>query len=639
MRPDESVVRAEGLTRRFTGPDGRPLVALDRVSLSVTRGQLTALVGPDGAGKTTLMRMMAGLLAPDEGSLRVLGLDVTRDAQAVQDRISYMPQRFGLYEDLSVQENLDLYADLHGVPQAVRRERFAQLMAMTDLARFTARPAGKLSGGMKQKLGLACTLVRSPELLLLDEPSVGVDPLSRRDLWEILLQLVRDEQLSVVVSTAYMDEAERCAHVHVMNAGHVLADGTPQALAQRAQGLTFVAMPPGGMAARMLQARLLDAASVVVDAVPSGGQVRFIRRPDVDEAALRPMLENVDVHPRPAELEDAFMLMLRQHAEAAGGQSSSEGLPAAGTDRTLQGRRNSEPTAPDGQRPSAVTQQDRTVAVPPLNEGAGASRRDASGVSLQSAVLPVTDHAEPVIVVRDLVRRFGDFTAVASTSFEVRRGEIFGLLGPNGAGKTTTFRMLCGLLPATSGSLQVAGANLRVAPARARARIGYVAQKFSLYATLTVRENLAFYGAAYGLHGRQLAERTQAMLQRFDLDPEAESGLLPAGYRQRLAMAAGLIHAPDILFLDEPTSGIDPLARRAFWRTITALSAQGVTIVITTHFMEEAEYCDRIAIQDAGRMLALGTPREVRTRAGGAGSDMNAAFIAIVERGRSGGGS
>ena len=636
MRPDDSVVRAEGLTRRFTGPDGRPLVALDRVSLSVTQGQLTALVGPDGAGKTTLMRMMAGLLAPDEGSLHVLGLDVTRNAQEVQDRISYMPQRFGLYEDLSVQENLDLYADLHGVPQAVRRERFARLMAMTDLARFTARPAGKLSGGMKQKLGLACTLVRSPELLLLDEPSVGVDPLSRRDLWEILLQLVRDEQLSVVVSTAYMDEAERCAHVHVMNAGHVLANGTPQALAQRAQGLTFVATPPVGMAARMLQARLLDAASAVVDAVPRGGQVRFIRRPDVDEDALQPLLENVEVHPRPAELEDAFMLMLRQHAEAAGGQSSSEGLPAAGTDRTLHGSWNDALTAPapDGQRPAAVTQQDLTAAFPPLNEGAGASRRDASGVSLQSAVLPVTDHAEPVIVVRDLVRRFGDFTAVASTSFEVWRGEIFGLLGPNGAGKTTTFRMLCGLLPATSGSLQVAGANLRVAPARARARIGYVAQKFSLYATLTVRENLAFYGAAYGLHGRQLTERIEAMLQRFDLDPEAESGLLPAGYRQRLAMAAGLIHAPDILFLDEPTSGIDPLARRAFWRTITALSAQGVTIVITTHFMEEAEYCDRIAIQDAGRMLALGTPREVRTQAGEAGSDMNAAFIAIVEQGR-----
>ena len=635
MRPDESVVRAEGLSRRFTGPDGRPLVALDRVSLSVPRGQLTALVGPDGAGKTTLMRMMAGLLAPDEGSLHVLGLDVTRNAQAVQDRISYMPQRFGLYEDLSAQENLDLYADLHGVPQAVRRERFARLMAMTDLARFTARPAGKLSGGMKQKLGLACTLVRSPELLLLDEPSVGVDPLSRRDLWEILLQLVRDEQLSVVVSTAYMDEAERCTHVHVMNAGHVLANGTPQALAQRAQGLTFVATPPVGMAARMLQARLLDAVSTVVDAVPRGGQVRFIRRPDVDEAALRPLLENVEVHPRLAELEDAFMLMLRQHAEAAGGRSSSEGLPAAGADRTLHGSWNDALTVPGKKLPAAVKQLDRSMASPPPNEGAGVSHQAASAVPTDSsAASSVTGHAEPVIVVRDLVRRFGDFTAVASTSFEVRRGEIFGLLGPNGAGKTTTFRMLCGLLPATSGSLQVAGANLRVAPARARARIGYVAQKFSLYATLTVRENLAFYGAAYGLHGRQLAERMQAMMQRFDLDPEAESGLLPAGYRQRLAMAAGLIHAPDILFLDEPTSGIDPLARRAFWRTITALSAQGVTIVITTHFMEEAEYCDRIAIQDAGRMLALGTPHEVRTQAGDAGSDMNAAFIAIVEQGR-----
>ena len=628
MRPDEFVVRAEGLPRRFTGPDGRPRVALDRVSLSVTRGQLTALVGPDGAGKTTLMRMMAGLLAPDEGSLRVLGLDVTRDAQAVQDRISYMPQRFGLYEDLSVQENLDLYADLHGVPQAVRRERFARLMAMTDLARFTARPAGKLSGGMKQKLGLACTLVRSPELLLLDEPSVGVDPLSRRDLWEILLQLVRDEQLSVVVSTAYMDEAERCAHVHVMNAGQVLANGTPQALAQRAQGLTFVATPPDGMAARMLQARLLDAVSVVVDAVPRGGQVRFIRRPDVDEEALQPLLENAEVHPRPAELEDAFMLMLRQHAEEAGGQSSSEGLPAAGADRTLHGSWNDALTVPGKKLPAAVKQLDRSVASPPPNEGAGASHWAASGVPTDSSTASsVADHAEPVIVVRDLVRRFGDFTAVASTSFEVRRGEIFGLLGPNGAGKTTTFRMLCGLLPATSGSLQVAGANLRMAPARARARIGYVAQKFSLYATLTVRENLAFYGAAYGLHGRQLTERMQAMLKRFDLDPEAESGLLPAGYRQRLAMAAGLIHAPDILFLD-------PLARRAFWRTITALSAQGVTIVITTPFMEEAEYCDRIAIQDAGRMLALGTPREVRELAGGAGSDMNEAFIAIVEQGR-----
>jgi ABC-2 type transport system ATP-binding protein len=240
-----------------------------------------------------------------------------------------------------------------------------------------------------------------------------------------------------------------------------------------------------------------------------------------------------------------------------------------------------------------------------------------------------------VITVRDLVRKFGDFTAVASTSFDVARGEIFGLLGPNGAGKTTTFRMLCGLLPATSGHLEVAGLNLRKARAQARARIGYVSQKFALYGNLSVRENLEFFGGAYGLRGAALRVRVAAMIEQFSLEPAAQSGTLPGGYKQRLAMAAGLLHQPEILFLDEPTSGIDPLARRAFWRTITALSKDGVTVIITTHFMEEAEYCDRIAIQDAGQMLALGTPREVRAQAGGdEGTDMNSAFIAIVEQGR-----
>src|SRR5690606_12845188 len=248
------------------------------------------------------------------------------------------------------------------------------------------------------------------------------------------------------------------------------------------------------------------------------------------------------------------------------------------------------------------------------------------------------DNGEPVIIVRDLVRKFGDFTAVASTSFEVTRGEIFGLLGPNGAGKTTTFRMLCGLLPATSGHLEVAGLNLRTARARARSRIGYVSQKFALYGDLTVRENLEFFGGAYGLRRQALRRRVNAMVEQFELDPSAVSGLLPGGYKQRLAMAAGLLHEPEILFLDEPTSGIDPLARRAFWRTITALAQTGVTIIITTHFMEEAEYCDRIAIQDAGRMLALGTPRQVRELAGEDGADMDSAFIAIVERARAGAG-
>ncbi len=576
--PDATVV-AKDLGKSFKGPDGNAFFAVDGISLAVRAGELTALVGPDGAGKTTLMRMIAGLLKPDSGSLAVLGIDVAADPQSVQDCISYMPQRFGLYEDLSVQENLDLYADLHGVPQEERRERFARMLEMTDMARFTDRPAGKLSGGMKQKLGLACTLVRSPDLLLLDEPSVGVDPLSRRDLWTIVQQLVDDEKLSVIVSTAYMDEAERCAQVFVMNKGKVLADGPPADLQGRARGLTFTATPPEGMPARELQARLIDAPDLVVDAVPKGGNVSFIRQHDADEARIGELLRDASVEPREEKLEDAFMMMLRQH-EKEGGDAAAK---SANDPVSAEPRRNGD---------------------------------------------------KPVIVVRDLVRKFGDFTAVACTSFDVAQGEIFGLLGPNGAGKTTTFRMLCGLLPPTSGHLEVAGLNLRTARAEARGRIGYVSQKFALYGNLTVRENLEFFGGAYGLRGKALRSRVAASLEQFDLDPAAQSGILPAGYKQRLAMATGLLHEPDILFLDEPTSGIDPLARRAFWRTITSLAKGGVTIIITTHFMEEAEYCDRIAIQDAGEMLALGTPREVRKQAGDAGSDMNSAFIAIVEQGR-----
>jgi len=581
MSGAQITISAENLSKSFEAPDGGRLAAIDDISMTVRSGELTALVGPDGAGKTTLIRMIAGLLKPDTGSLRVLDIDVIANPQSVQDRISYMPQRFGLYEDLSVRENLDLYADLHGVPQEERRERFGRMLEMTDMARFTERPAGKLSGGMKQKLGLACTLVRSPDLLLLDEPSVGVDPLSRRDLWKIVQQLVDDEKLSVIVSTAYMDEAERCTRLFVLNKGKLLADGDPKTLQKRAQHLTFSAAPPEGMPARQLQARLIDAPDLIIDAVPKGGRVRFIRQPDVDGMRLDELLKDAPCEPRPEDLEDAFMMILRKQ------------------------------------------------------EGEGSRRTPARSADEASTIEARPNAGKPVIVVRDLVRKFGDFTAVASTSFDVAPGEVFGLLGPNGAGKTTTFRMLCGLLPATSGHLEVAGLNLRTARAAARGRIGYVSQKFALYGDLTVRENLEFFGGAYGLRGNAQKMRVKDALEQFDLDPSAKSGTLPAGYKQRLAMATGLLHQPEILFLDEPTSGIDPLARRAFWRTITALAQGGVTIIITTHFMEEAEYCDRIAIQDAGEMLALGAPKEVRELAGDAGgNDMNSAFIAIVEQGR-----
>jgi len=591
MLRTEPAVSGRSLHKRFTIKASKtPVHALNDVSLEVPTGTLTALVGPDGAGKTTLLRLMAGLMRADEGKLRVLGIDVSADPQAVQDRISYMPQRFGLYDDLSVQENLDLYADLHGVSAGQRRERYARLMEMTDLGRFTSRPAGKLSGGMKQKLGLACTLVRSPELLLLDEPTVGVDPLSRRELWQIVQQLVDDEKLSVIVSTAYLDEAERCSQVFVLQEGRLIAQGTPAEIRGHAQGMCFVAAPPEGEPPRLMQARLLDARQDVVDAVPQGGEVHFIRREGADDAALDRLLSGARAEPVPPRLEDGFMTLLRKHRATGAGAA-----PPA------------------------------TATAPGLAPATG-------------------EPGEVVIEVKDLVRRFGDFVAVASTSFSVRRGEIFGLLGPNGAGKTTTFRMLCGLLPASGGQLRVAGVDLRHARAQARRRIGYVSQKFALYGNLTVRENLSFFGGAYGLRGDRLRERMDTVLRQFDLSREldAPSGQLPGGYKQRLAMATGLLHEPEILFLDEPTSGADPLARREFWRRITALAEGGTTIVITTHFMEEAEYCDRIVIQDAGKVLAIGTPREVRTQAldGGGGEkriDMEQAFIGIVEKARTNG--
>jgi ABC-2 type transport system ATP-binding protein len=592
------------IKKTFRRATGEVVNALDDVSLEAGHAALTALVGPDGAGKTTLIRLAAGLMAPDAGTLHVLGIDVAAHPQAVQDRIGYMPQKFGLYEDLSVQENLDLYADLHGVSQSERDERYPALMEMTGLGPFRSRLAGRLSGGMKQKLGLACTLVRSPELLLLDEPTVGVDPLSRRELWDIILHLVHDQGLSVLLSTSYLDEAERCGHVVVLHEGKVLAQGAPAEITAAARGRTFLAEPPTGHSARSVQARLLDHPAVI-DAIPEAGRVRFVAaqgacdEPATDVAATAvprrdatatlhviagsadPLLADLRGTPVEPRFEDGFMVLLRRAV---------------------------------AREPAAAVRLDQPVAA---------------------------GNGELVVEVRDLVRRFGAFTAVDHVSFAVGRGELFGLLGPNGAGKTTTFRMLCGLMPASAGTLRVAGVDLRFGRAAARQRIGYVAQKFSLYGQLTVKENLDFFASAYGLRGGRKRRRLDWAMAQFELSAlgQLPAGQLPGGYKQRLAMAAALLHEPDILFLDEPTSGADPLARREFWRRITALAEQGVTVIITTHFMEEAEYCDRVVIMDAGRLLVQGTPAEIRAvapAAPGREPSMEDAFIAVVEEARRG---
>jgi ABC-2 type transport system ATP-binding protein len=577
-------VVAKALLKEFARKGEAPIRALDGVSLKALHGELTALVGPDGAGKTTLMRMAAGLLFAESGTLEVLGVDVAADPQQVQDRISYMPQRFGLYEDLTVAENLDLYADLHGVSETERAQRYPELMEMTALEPFKARLAGQLSGGMKQKLGLACTLVRSPELLLLDEPTVGVDPLSRRELWDIVRRLVADQGLTVLLSTAYLDEAERCSRVIMLHRGQVLSQSSPRHVADQAQGRSFVVTPAPGQSARSLQARLLDQPDII-DAVPDGGLVRIVRGATPTGLAATPPSPDSDalgilnVTPAAPRFEDGFMILLQAHSNREHSKAIAIAHPLARHDE------------------------------------------------------------EPVVRVQSLVKKFGPFTAVDGISFDVRRGELFGLLGPNGAGKTTTFRMLCGLLKPSGGELLVAGANVRQASAAARARLGYVAQKFSLYGPLSVTENLEFFASAYGLRGMRKRARMAWAIEQFDLGAHSRipSAQLPGGYKQRLAMAAALLHEPEILFLDEPTSGADPLARRAFWRRITALAEQGVTIIVTTHFMQEAEYCDHVAIMDAGRILAQGSPAEVRALArtdARPEPSMEDAFITVVEQSR-----
>ncbi len=316
-------IRGRDIRKTFRRETGETIVALDDVELDIRHGDLTALVGPDGAGKTTLIRLVAGLMAADGGTLEVLGIDVKGDPQAVQDRIGYMPQRFGLYEDLSVQENLDLYADLHGVSAAERRERYPRLMEMTALGPFTRRPAGRLSGGMKQKLGLACTLVRVPDLLLLDEPTVGVDPLSRRELWDIVRQLV-DEGMSVLLSTSYLDEAERCAHVVVLHEGKLMASGDPSEVTKRASGRSFVVTPPAGEPARLLQAKLLDEPDII-DAVPQAGEVRIVRAAGADGGEAESALAGLKVARVEPRFEDGFMMLLHEFDDGSAGAECFRG--------------------------------------------------------------------------------------------------------------------------------------------------------------------------------------------------------------------------------------------------------------------------------------------------------------------------
>ncbi|MFP4355476.1 MAG: ATP-binding cassette domain-containing protein [Phycisphaerae bacterium] len=569
----EPVIRVEDLRKSFDR-DGDQVVALDGVNFHALPGQVTGLVGPDAAGKTTLLRILAGLISPDDGRVEVLGLDAAERPRDVQASVAYMPQTFGLYQELTVQQNLDLWADLHGVGRSDRQDRYEKLMEMAGLDEFRQRLAGDLSGGMKQKLGLSCSLVRTPSLLLLDEPTVGVDPLSRRQLWSIIYQLVEDEQITVVLSTAYLDEAQRCNEVAVIHEGRLLGQDAPQTFIQAVQNRCW-SVTPGQLDRRRAQQELSQR-DEVLDAVLRADQIHLLLTEDA-HADPGDWLDDDQARAEQAEpiFEDAFIDMLQS----------------------------------------------------------GSDRQEVETIPVQ---IDRSDQDEPVIEVEQLRRAFGDFYAVDGLSFQVRRGEIFGLLGANGAGKSTTFRMLCGLLSPTDGRVEVVGHDLRQAPAEARARIGYMSQSFSLYQTLSPAQNLRFFGGAYGLtgrSGRRRIEKVAASLQLGDFI-DSPSGSLPLGYKQRLAMAAAMLHEPEILFLDEPTSGVDPLARREFWAQIIHQSLAGVTVMITTHFMVEAEYCDRLAIMSAGKILTIGTPAEIRNAAASEEHPeptMEDAFIQLIQ--------
>lgn len=474
------------------------ITAIDNLSLNIEKGKITGLIGADGAGKTTLIRLVIGLLVPDSGEISTLGLNPVTQKSELNPKIGYMPQKFGLYEDLTVIENLKLYADLKEVPYD-----FDKLLEFTSLEPFQDRLAGALSGGMKQKLGLACTLLGSPDFLVLDEPSVGVDPISRRDLMKMVSDLITPET-TVLWSTAYLDEAHSFDTAVVLDNGKVIYEGKPHELAAT-----------------------------------------------------------------PQEFENKVIDLM-------GGYKKEKSLIAENYS-------------------------------------------------------PIQTDIECTVVADNLEKKYGNFYAVKNNSFCIKRGEIFGLLGPNGAGKSTSFKMMCGLAKPTSGTAKLMGVDIIKDPEKARSNLGYMAQKFSLYGSLTVRQNLEFFAAAYGIGLLDRKKRIDEIIQVFGFSniENQKSEDLPLGYKQRLSMACALIHNPPILFLDEPTSGVDVVTRRDFWNHITSLAKKGITILVTTHFMDEAEYCDRISLFYHGETIAVGTPQELKDRA--QADNMQDTFITLIK--------
>lgn len=545
------VAQISNLTKKF-GDN----TALDSITVALPKGKIVGLAGPDGAGKTTFIRLLLGLLVPTGGKISVLGMDPVTQTDELHKQIGYMPQKFGLYEDLSVLENLNLYADLKRLSKHEKNAAFEMLLKFTGLAPFTKRLAGRLSGGMKQKLGLACALLGTPQFLLLDEPGVGVDPISRRELMKMVRELSKDG-MSILWSTSYLDEAEGFDEVLLFNEGKLLYNGLPGLLTQKEKGHVFLAKKPHTEPRTLLRTLLKEP---VIDAVIQGDAVRTVIKDKKTIEQNKQILK-----PTPPRFEDAVIDILG-------------GIPL--------------------------------------------------GESNVAGKIEVTTDDKDVIVADHLTKKYGSFTAAKDITFKIQKGEIFGLLGPNGAGKSTSFKMMCGLSKPTSGRAFITGIDMRKDPIKARSKLGYMAQKFSLFSPLNVMQNLKFFSGIYGLTGSDQQERLRQMIDTFNLKPYLSdlAGNLPLGYKQRLALACAIMHNPSILFLDEPTSGVDPLTRREFWKHINAMVEKGVTVMVTTHFMDEAEYCDRIALIYKGQAIQTGSPMQIKKQ----GETMEDAFVRTI---------
>ncbi|MDR3224218.1 MAG: ATP-binding cassette domain-containing protein [Holosporales bacterium] len=564
------MIKIRGLSKTFNKGNLR---ALDNVSCDIGSNKIVGFIGPDGAGKTTLLRIVAGILIPDSGNIFVdnIPLDLyeenRRDAISIAElhrMISYMPQKFGQYEDLSVIENLELYARLHELDKKEKQAAFEEVLQITKLANFKNRLAGNLSGGMKQKLGLACALLKKPKILILDEPSVGVDPISRNDLIKMVNSML-NENTTVLWSTAYLDEAEDLDHVVLLNNGKIIFENSPEEAIKTVTGRVFL-FSDIKEDKRHFSSELLKIGGVM-DSVITGQNVKVL----VKDAATK-LLDMYTKNATKPTFEDACIDML-------GGLLVKE-----------------------------------------------------SPIARHAKDNPFTGD-DIVVEAINLTKNFGDFTAVDDVSFSVRRGKIFGLLGPNGSGKSTTFKMLCGLLRQNSGTAKITGIDIQNMSSDAKMNIGYMAQKFSLYSILSVKQNLEFAAGAYRLSGSRKRSSVEKMLEIFHLSQyqNVNAGLLSLGFKQRLALACAIMHNPQVLFLDEPTSGVDPITRREFWLHINAMVMSGVSVVVTTHFMDEAENCDEIALVYKGKMRAIGSPDELKTRCKSSElQTLNQAFIDIL---------